>query len=119
MMNEHASVGVLSGISSARRHIGVGSSYGAFIAPLSHITSRLHAIAQKQGAVEIADKVSELSTIIETDVDPHGIFRVANELLELCRSTQAAILRLAESDHPPSAPEGRQVVPQVQGLFHC
>ncbi len=41
---EDAMSGVLSGISSARRHIGVGSSYGAFVAPLGHIASRLHAI---------------------------------------------------------------------------
>ncbi|HSD50974.1 MAG TPA: hypothetical protein VLG48_06150 [Candidatus Methylomirabilis sp.] len=36
--------GILSGLSTFGRHIGVGSSYGAFIAPLSHIAARLHAI---------------------------------------------------------------------------
>ncbi len=41
---EDAMVGILTGISSYGRHIGVGSSYGAFIAALSHISSRLHAI---------------------------------------------------------------------------
>ncbi len=41
---EDAISGVLSGISTLGHHIGVGSSYGAFIAPLGHIASRLHAI---------------------------------------------------------------------------
>jgi transketolase len=36
--------GILSGLSTFGHHIGVGSSYGAFIAPLSHIAARLHAI---------------------------------------------------------------------------
>jgi len=36
--------GILSGLSSWGHHIGVGSSYGAFIAPLGHIAARLHAI---------------------------------------------------------------------------
>jgi transketolase len=41
---EDAMAGVLSGISTFGRHIGVGSSYGAFMAPLAHIAARLHAI---------------------------------------------------------------------------
>lgn len=41
---EDAIAGVLAGISSFGHHIGIGSSYGAFIAPLGHIASRLHAI---------------------------------------------------------------------------
>jgi transketolase len=41
---EDAMSGILSGLSTFGRHIGIGSSYGAFIAPLSHIASRLHAI---------------------------------------------------------------------------
>ena len=36
--------GVLSGISAYGHAIGVGSSYGAFMAPLGHIAARLHAI---------------------------------------------------------------------------
>mgnify|MGYP000588518859 CR=1 FL=1 len=31
----------MSGLSSFGRHVGVGSSYGAFIAPLGHIAQRL------------------------------------------------------------------------------
>ena len=38
---------VLSGISSFGKHIGVGASYGAFLAPLGHIAARLHAIGDQ------------------------------------------------------------------------
>jgi len=41
---EDGMAGILSGISSYGRHIGVGSSYGAFIAALGHVAARLHAI---------------------------------------------------------------------------
>ena len=41
---EDAMSGVLSGISAYGHHVGVGSSYGAFMAPLGHIAARLHAI---------------------------------------------------------------------------
>ena len=41
---EDAIAGVLSGISSFGHHVGVGSSYGAFIAPLGHVAARLHGI---------------------------------------------------------------------------
>jgi transketolase len=41
---EDGMTGILSGLSTFGRHIGAASSYGAFIAPLSHIAARLHAI---------------------------------------------------------------------------
>ena len=41
---EDAMSGIASGISTYGHHIGVCSSYGAFIAPLGHIAARLHAI---------------------------------------------------------------------------
>jgi transketolase len=41
---EDAMSGILCGLSDYGRNIGVGSSYGAFIAALGHISSRLHAI---------------------------------------------------------------------------
>jgi transketolase len=41
---EDAMAGILSGLSTFGHHIGVGSSYGAFLAPLGHIAARLHAI---------------------------------------------------------------------------
>ncbi len=44
---EDAISGILSGISTCGHHIGVGSSYAAFIAPLGHIAARLHAIGNQ------------------------------------------------------------------------
>ncbi len=41
---EDAMSGILCGLSGFGDHIGVGSSYGAFIAALGHIPARLHAI---------------------------------------------------------------------------
>lgn len=50
---EDAIAGVLSGVSAYGASIGVGSSYGAFMAPLGHIAARLHAIgAQSRRAVD-------------------------------------------------------------------
>jgi transketolase len=44
---EDAMAGVCSGLGSFGRHIGVASSYAAFIAPLGHIAARLHAIGNQ------------------------------------------------------------------------
>ena len=44
---EDAMTAILSGLASFGRHTGAGSSYGAFLAPLSHIAARLHAIANQ------------------------------------------------------------------------
>jgi transketolase len=44
---EDAMSGILSGLASYGHHIGVGSSYGAFIAALGHIPARLHAIGNQ------------------------------------------------------------------------
>jgi transketolase len=44
---EDAMAGVMSGVSAFGNHIGVCSSYGAFIVPLSHIAARLHAIGEQ------------------------------------------------------------------------
>jgi transketolase len=44
---EDAMAAVLSGIGAFGKHIGVGASYGAFIAPLGHIAARLHAIGNE------------------------------------------------------------------------
>jgi transketolase len=41
---EDAAVGLLTGLASAGAHLGVASSYAAFLAPLGHIAARLHAI---------------------------------------------------------------------------
>jgi transketolase len=44
---EDAMSGILSGLSTYGRHIGVGSSYAAFMAPLGHIAARLHSIGNQ------------------------------------------------------------------------
>jgi transketolase len=44
---EDAMSAILSGLSTYGRHIGAGSSYAAFIAPLGHIAARLHAIGNQ------------------------------------------------------------------------
>jgi transketolase len=38
---------VVSGVASFGKHIGAAASYGAFLAPLGHIASRLHAIGNQ------------------------------------------------------------------------
>jgi transketolase len=44
---EDALAGVCAGLSAFGHHIGVASSYAAFIAPLGHIAARLHAIGNQ------------------------------------------------------------------------
>jgi len=44
---EDAISGVLAGLSAYGHHLGVGSSYSAFMAPLGHIASRLHSIGNQ------------------------------------------------------------------------
>jgi transketolase len=44
---EDAMAGVCSGLGAFGRHIGVASSYAAFIAPLGHVAARLHAIGNQ------------------------------------------------------------------------
>ena len=44
---EDGIAGVLSGVASYGWHTGVGSSYGAFLAPLAHIAARLHGIGSQ------------------------------------------------------------------------
>jgi transketolase len=44
---EDAMTAILSGISSYGQHVGVGASYGAFLAPLGHVAARLHAIGNQ------------------------------------------------------------------------
>jgi transketolase len=47
---EDAMAGILSGLVTFGRHLGVGSSYAAFLAPLGHIAARLHAIGAQAKA---------------------------------------------------------------------
>ena len=44
---EDAMTAMLAGIATFGGHMGAGSSYGAFLAPLGHIAARLHAIGQQ------------------------------------------------------------------------
>ncbi len=44
---EDAIAAVMGGLSNYGRHIGVASSYAAFIAPLGHVAARLHAIGNQ------------------------------------------------------------------------
>lgn len=55
--------GVLAGLASFGRHIGVGSSYAAFIAALHHITMRLHGIGQQARAHTFGGKYHPFITI--------------------------------------------------------
>ena len=48
-------IGILSGLSAYGRHIGIGSSYGAFIAALGHIPARLHAIGAQARHASFGD----------------------------------------------------------------
>ncbi|MFH0953288.1 MAG: hypothetical protein V1873_03055 [Verrucomicrobiota bacterium] len=44
---EDAMAGILSGLSTYGWHLGAGSSYAAFLAPLGHIAARLHGIGNQ------------------------------------------------------------------------
>jgi transketolase len=44
---EDAMTGILSGMATLGHHIGVASSYAAFLAPLGHVAARLHAIGSQ------------------------------------------------------------------------
>jgi transketolase len=47
---EDAMAGYCSGLGAFGRHIGVASSYAAFLAPLAHVAARLHAIGNQARA---------------------------------------------------------------------
>jgi transketolase len=52
---EDAISGILSGISTCGYHMGVGSSYAAFIAALGHVSARLHAIGNQARQMAFQD----------------------------------------------------------------
>lgn len=66
---EDAMGAIASGISSYGHHIGVTSSYAAFIAPLEHIAARLHAIGQ-QAKHELTAKPFNPFIIINAHAGP-------------------------------------------------
>jgi transketolase len=53
---EDAMAGILSGLAAFGRHLGAGSSYGAFLAPLGHIAARLHAIGSQARRMQAPDE---------------------------------------------------------------
>jgi transketolase len=55
---EDAIGGFMAGLSAFGQHIGVGSSYGAFIAALQHVPARLHAIGQEARVHGYGDKAN-------------------------------------------------------------
>ncbi len=50
---EDAMGALMSGVSSFGRHVGVTSSYGAFLAALEHVAARLHGIGQQTREAEL------------------------------------------------------------------
>jgi len=52
---EDAMSGILAGLSTYGKHLGVGSSYGAFIAALGHVAARLHAIGNQARQVIVKE----------------------------------------------------------------
>ena len=74
---------------------------------LEVICGRVQSTAEKHGAAEIAAKASEVCSILEVDSDTHGLVEAAYELLDLCRSTQAAFLNTVDPDldDAPGEPE--------------
>ncbi len=61
------------------------------------LSQRLTATATKCGALEIASKASELGAVLESDGDLLNVMQSANELLDLCRSTQHSFLQPTEA----------------------
>ncbi len=59
---------------------------------LEAICGRVRSTAQKCGAVDIATTASNVCAILELDDETDGLFKVVYELLDLCRSAQAAFL---------------------------
>jgi transketolase len=60
---EDGATGILAGISTFGHHIGVVSSYGAFLAPLAHISARLHAIGSQARQAVAGDAFKPLIVI--------------------------------------------------------
>ena len=60
---EDGATGILAGISTFGHHLGVVSSYGAFLAPLAHISARLHAIGSQARQAVSGDAFKPLIVI--------------------------------------------------------
>lgn len=64
---------------------------------LEAMSDRLESTARTYGAEAIADKAQELLVILDADRDSHSIISTANELLDLCRSSQQSFLSSSSS----------------------
>lgn len=62
------------------------------LASMSILAERLETTATRYGADEIAQKAHELRNSVQSDEDLFGVMQIASELLDLCRSTQSALL---------------------------
>jgi len=60
---EDAIGGVMAGASAYGNHVGVGCSYGAFIAALTHVSARLYCIGQQARSHTFGDKYNPLIII--------------------------------------------------------
>lgn len=73
---------------------------------LKLMAGRLAATATRNEAPEIASQAAQLEQVLEEDADLIQILLCAGQLLELCRSTQAAILESPEYEPTSAAATG-------------
>lgn len=66
------------------------------VSGLQVLADRLHEIAQKCQVSEIAEKASELAKSTQKKSDVTEVLNTANELIELCRSTQSCYIQISE-----------------------
>ncbi|MFN9717647.1 MAG: diguanylate cyclase [Planctomycetota bacterium] len=59
---------------------------------LRELTKKLHATATRAGIDNMADVAEQLQDSLEHDKDMIGIMQSANELLDMCRLTQASLI---------------------------
>jgi hypothetical protein len=64
---------------------------------MNALARRLHSIAEQDDLPMFAEKAERLCDVIGADGDLLDILDSANDLIELCRSTQSAWLRTDES----------------------
>lgn len=64
---------------------------------MNALAGRLHSIAEQDGLPLFAERAERLRDVISSDGDLLDILDSANDLIELCRSTQSAWLRTDES----------------------
>lgn len=68
---------------------------------LDAMSRRLELTVLKYGAMGVSSKACELKETLDGERDPLEILQIANELLELCRSTQQSFLKSDGGTHVP------------------